>query len=290
MPAGLSADDYDKLYGPNSAPLRQSLGFGGQNNIDMLSPSRGEENNAGGEGGAGGYYIKPDENFQKMLDAGQIEYGNKQNHDPTANDEMGYWVNWDKMPKTVFGQPKGGEGTASLSGYDDSLDPLLHQKDAKSYDPNFGWVTPTANIELHEKGLAEGFYQALPAIVATFFTAGAGLPALAAAGATAAQSAGNGDYTGAALNLASAGIGAAGYGPVAQAAPGMAYNAAKGNWGGVASSAAGLAAGQAGAPSWAAPIASAGAGYLANSLRNPTQSKQPQQSASQPRYNSGSST
>jgi hypothetical protein len=278
MPAGLTADDYDKLYGPNSAPLRQSLGLGGQNNIDMLAPSRGEEGNAGGEGGAGGYYIKPDENFQRMIDAGQIEYGNRQNHDPTANDEMGYWVNWDKMPKTAFGQPKGGDGTASLSGYDDSLDPLLRNKDAKSYDPNYGWITPTANIELHEKGLAEGFYQALPAIVATFFTAGAGLPALAAAGATAAQSAGNEDYTGAALNLASAGLGAAGYSPAVQAMPSMAYNAYQGNWGGVAGAAAGSAAGAAGAPSWAAPIASTGASYLANSLRKPREPAQPRQS------------
>src|SRR6478609_3388022 len=104
MPAGLTSEDYDKLYGPNSAPLRQALGLGGQNNIDMLAPSRGGEG-TGGEGGAGGEYIKPDANFQSMLDKGLISYGNKQNHDPTANDEMGYWVNWDKMPQTAFGQP-----------------------------------------------------------------------------------------------------------------------------------------------------------------------------------------
>lgn len=270
--AGIYNPEVDSEYGANSGALRQALGFGGQQNTDLLASSRSTQL---GEGG--GSSIAPDAAMQKMIDAGQIEYGDLQMHDPSQQaGTMGYWVNWDKMPKTAFGQPTGSIDASSISGYDPAQDDIMYDKTMKYKDPNYGWITPSQNVNLHAGKWEEAGYQYAPAI----FMAGMGGMAAAAGmggGMGLAQSGINavgtasegGDWRQAAAGLAGAGLGAAGYGPVVSALPGAAYNASQGNWGGVAGTAAGLAAGAAGAPSWSAPIASGAASYLANSLRKP---------------------
>jgi hypothetical protein len=219
-----NAADLDALYGPLAAPLREALGFGGQNDIDMLAPSR--VNEQGGEGGSGGAYLKPSPALQAMIDAGQVGYGNLQMHDPSAQSEMGYWVNWDKMPQTAFGKPggAGAGGMPNIAGYSPSMDDILYNRNAVTKDPNFGYVTPAQNVNLHASKWEELGYNAGPALAMAIMTMGAGLPSMMTAGPRALQSATNGDWGG----LLSSAAGAFGVPSWATGAANTAYGLARG--------------------------------------------------------------
>jgi hypothetical protein len=221
-----NADDFYAQYGPNAAPLREALGFEGQNDVDMMSPSRISA--GGGSDGGQGDRIQPSPALQRMIDAGQVSYGNLQNHDPSAQDAMGYWVNWDKLPKSPFGS-----AGAGLSGYDPSMKPGLFNTNMVTKDPNYGWVTPTSNVDHELHGMDSLIYNAAPALAIGAMTMGAGIPSLISSGMRGTQM------------LSNVGSGH-GFNPMSLAAP---------------------IAGAFGAPSWATGAAGAASSFLSNAGR-----------------------
>jgi hypothetical protein len=185
-----AADFYDQ-YGPLAAPLREALGFEGQNDVDMLAPSRIDP--MGGSDSGQGASLHPSAALQAMIDAGQVQYGNLQNHDPSAQDAMGYWVNWDKLPKTAYGSP----GAVGISGYDPSMAEGMFNRNNKVKDPNFGWITPTNNLDHELHGMDSFIYNAAPAIAIAMMTMGAGIPSMYSQGMGATRMAsqiGSGDF------------------------------------------------------------------------------------------------
>jgi hypothetical protein len=186
-----TAADFYAQYGPLAAPLREALGFEGQNDVDMMAPSRVDP--MGGSDSGQGASITPSPALQAMIDAGQVQYGNLQNHDPSAQDAMGYWVNWDKLPKTAYGNP----GQHGISGYDPSMDSVMFNSHNKVQDPNFGWITPTSNIDHELHGMDSFIYNAAPALAIAAMTMGAGIPSMYSQGMGATRMAsqiGSGDF------------------------------------------------------------------------------------------------
>lgn len=213
-PKGTAADFYDQ-YGPDAAALRRLLFEGGQSDIDLFRDPFGTNSVGGSDSGQGG---ELDPRFKALIDKGYV-YMAPEN----GGDQGGWRVDWDKVP--------GGKPSTDLTPYDPSLS-LLNEHAVKK-DPNFGWVTPTRNVNLHAGG---GLWEALYNIAPAAFIAGLGgmaaFPTLATQGIHVAEGLGQGR----------------GFNPMSLLS---------------------LAGGQMGIPSWATSLASTGAGLARGQRPNP---------------------
>jgi hypothetical protein len=159
---GQSLDQFNTAYGGDSAPLRNALGFsqGSQQNVDLLAPFRVTASDGSSSIDASNPQL------QKMIDDGYISYGSNGLGGEQAGME---YRTTDKMPKTVY-------GNAGVSAYDPSLH--LFNDQSKTWDPNYGWVTPTQNVDTRGSAWEEAIYNYAPALAMMAMTGGAGIGAL----------------------------------------------------------------------------------------------------------------
>jgi hypothetical protein len=247
-----TASDLEAIYGADAAPLRRLLAATGQSDVDLFHDAFDTQATGGSDSGQGGT-ISPQ--MQALIDKGYMTHVEDSGGGEGGGGSTGHWqVNWDKVPG---GDPAMGQ----MSAYSPSMHDVLFNPDLVKQDPNLGWITPTANVDLHHSKWEELGYQAGPAIAMAIMTMGAGLPAMMTSAPRALQAASDHDYWGAATAALPVAGEVAGIDPSTVSNVGRAVNVGRslagGDYVGAGLGVAGAGAGAAGIPQWVTNLGAA---------------------------------